>query len=191
MCKSDWLLDWVIVFWMFLFGFLGVVKVEVVCYFKVFGVICLYMDIIMKLVGIMFKLFGLMEGYYLVLMDYYLCWVQYWNDDLLIEEYCVCGYLVWDNLEIYLGIFIVGFLIKLMVGDFGIGDKLVFVVQVIVEEQYKWLIFGEFFYIVGVILDGWVCEDIGNQISYIFKYKFEDLDLEGFWEMFQEWQLQV
>jgi hypothetical protein len=60
------------------------------------------------------------------------------------------------------------------------------------EEQFKWLMLGEKYWIHGVNEDSKPVEDAyGNQISYTLKYKPESVDFEHFKKMILKYQSQV
>jgi len=126
------------------------------------------------------KLFALTEGAHLPSMREFLRWVQFRNDDPLVEEYRAKGYPV-RKLQTYSGTTIVGFPTAPMICTLGMGDKLVTAAEATPEEQYEYIRLLEKYWIVGVEEDGVTpLEDRGNQISYTLKYKPEELSFEDF-----------
>ena len=126
------------------------------------------------------KLFGLTEGAHLPSMTEYMRWVQFRNDDPLVEEYRAKGYQV-RKLRTYSGTTIVGFPTQPMICSLGMGDKLVTAGDATPEEQYEYLRLLEKYYIRGVEKDGVTpLKETGNQVSYTLKYKPEVVGFEEF-----------
>ena len=118
-----------------------------------------------KPAGTTSKLFGLCEGWHLPSMTQYLRWVQFRDDDPLIVKYRASGYPI-RELQQYSGTIIVGFPTQPTIATLGMGDALVTAGQATPEEQYKWLMLGEKYWIHGVDENGEpVEENYGNQIS--------------------------
>lgn len=137
------------------------------------------------------KLFGLTEGWHLPSMAWYVRWVQFRHDDPLIARYHAYGYPV-KALKHYSGTVIVGFPTQPTISSLGMGDKLVTAGEATPEEQYKWLLLGEKYWINGVNEDGSpVEEQYGNQISYTLKYIPSRIDYKYFKEMIQQYQSRV
>ena len=131
------------------------------------------------------KLFGLTEGWHLPAMAWYLRWVQFRHDDPLVQEYKSRGYPT-RELTTYSGTIIVGFPTQPVIGELGMGDKLVTASEATMEEQYEWIRLGEKFWIKGtdhncnpLHKDG---EDVGNQISYTAKYLPAALPYDKFFD---------
>ena len=126
------------------------------------------------------KLFGLTEGSHLPSMREYLRWVQFRNDDPLVEVYAEKGYPV-RKLQTYSGTTIVGFPTVPTICSLGMGDKLVTAAEATPEEQYQYLRLMEKYWITGVEEDGITpLEERGNQVSYTLKYKPELVSFEEF-----------
>jgi adenosylcobalamin-dependent ribonucleoside-triphosphate reductase len=157
-------------FWLMLARFKRAVQSEAKEYSEILGVAVPHTNTTMKPDGTVAKLFGLTEGAHLASMREYLRWVQFRNDDPLIEEYRAKGYPI-RNLRTYSGTTIVGFPTKPLICDLGMGDKLVTAAEATPEEQYQYLRLLEKYWIIGVEEDGVTpLEDRGNQVSYTLKY---------------------
>lgn len=133
------------------------------------------------------KLFGLSEGAHLPSMREYLRWVQFRNDDPLIDTYRAKGYPV-RKLQTYSGTTIVGFPTVPTICTLGMGDKLVTAAEATPEEQYEYLRLLEKYWITGVDADGVALEERGNQVSYTLKYKPELVSYEKFRQTLLEGQ---
>jgi adenosylcobalamin-dependent ribonucleoside-triphosphate reductase len=141
-----------------------------------------------KPAGTTSKLFGLSEGWHLPAMAHYLRWVQFREDDPLVDEYEAQGYPVRRNLQTYRGHAIVGFPTEPTIAGLGMGDSLVLAGDATPEEQYQWLRFGEFFWIEGGSVADYLDAGVprpgeerhGGQISYTLKYKPEVTSFEEF-----------
>lgn len=110
--------------------------------------------------GTISKLFGLSEGAHLPSMRWYMRWVQFRNDDPLIEDYRQRGYPV-RELKEYKGTTIVGFPTAPSICELGSGDWVVTAAEASPEDQYQFLRLLEKY---------WVDGDEGNQLSYSMKY---------------------
>jgi len=133
-----------------------------------------------KPAGTTSKLFGLTEGAHLPSMREYLRWVQFRNDDPLIEQYREMGYPV-KKLKTYSGTTIVGFPTVPTICTLGMGDKLVTAAEATPEEQYQYLRLLEKYWISGVAEDGVTpLEERGNQVSYTLKYNPKLVSFEEF-----------
>jgi hypothetical protein len=72
------------------------------------------------------------------------------------------------------------------------GERLVTAGEATPEEQFKWLMLGEKYWIVGTDEQGNpVSSDKGNQISYTLKYKPELVSFDLFTEMLRQYQPHV
>lgn len=141
--------------------------------------------------GTISKLFLLTEGWHLPSMREFLRWVQFRNDDPLVREYKDRGYPT-QELKMYNGTTIVGFPTAPTITRLGMGDKLVTAAEATPEEQYKWLMLGEKYWIHGTDENGQkVKEQYGNQISYTLKYKPEIVSFDEFKTMLQKYQSQI
>jgi hypothetical protein len=123
----------------------------------------------MKPAGTTSKLFGLTEGAHLPSMREYLRWVQFRNDDPLIEQYRAKGYPVRQLVQ-YSGTTIVGFPTVPEICKLGMGDLLVTAAEATPEEQYEFLRLMEKWWIDGYDDATGQKHDFGNQVSYTLKY---------------------
>jgi hypothetical protein len=139
-----------------------------------------------KPAGTTSKLFGLTEGAHLPAMAYYLRWVQFRNDDPLVEDYRAKGYPV-RVLEQYKGHTIVGFPTELTIASLVPEDKLVTAAEATMDEQYLWLALLEEYWIEG----NQSGERYGNQVSYTLKYNPEEVGYEAFRAEVSRWQPMV
>jgi hypothetical protein len=72
------------------------------------------------------------------------------------------------------------------------GNKMVTAADASPEEQYRWLMLGEKYWIHGVDEQGnEIEEEYGNQISYTLKYKPDSIDYKHFRDMLFKYQSQV
>lgn len=151
-----------------------------------------------KPAGTTSKLFGLSEGWHLPAMAWLLRWVQFRHDDPLVAKYRAQGYPV-RELRSYEGTTIVGFPTEPTIAGLGMGDELVLAGDASPEDQYKWLKFGEYFWIEGGSVAEYLAgeeprpgeERHGGQISYTLKYKFEATSYEQFVETLTQNQSMV
>jgi adenosylcobalamin-dependent ribonucleoside-triphosphate reductase len=172
-------------FWLALSRFSAAVKDEARRYAKHLGVSVPHTALTIKPAGTTSKLFGLTEGWHLASMAWYIRWVQFRNDDPLVDQYRIQGYPV-RELQTYEGTTIVGFPTQPTLASLGIGDKLVTAAEATPEEQYKWLMLGEKYYIKGI--DG---DDLGNQISYTLKYDPKRVSFQEFSRFLKQYQPQI
>jgi len=171
-------------FWETLARFNAAVKDEAEKYSKKLGLVTPHTALTIKPAGTTSKLFGLTEGWHLPSMAFFMRWVQFSNDDPLVEDYRKAGYPV-KKLKTYEKTSIVGFPTAPVIATLGMGDKLVTASDATPEEQYKWLQLGEKYWITG---DG---EDLGNQISYTLKYDPNKVDYKHFVDMIRKYQRTV
>ncbi len=179
-------------FWLTLARFNNAIYEEAVSYSKKLGVNVPHTMTTIKPAGTTSKLFGLCEGWHLPSMAWYVRWVQFRDDDPLIEKYRDAGYPV-RVLQQYRGHTIVGFPTQPVISSIMDEEKMVTAAEATPEEQYKWLMLGEKYYINGTDQDGNPHEDrnIGNQISYTLKYRPEQVDYKHFKEMLAQYQSQI
>lgn len=178
-------------FWMQMAKFNNIVHEEAVAYAKELGVKPPHTETTIKPAGTTSKLFGLTEGWHLPTMEYFLRWVQFRDDDPLVEMYKASGYPI-RKLTQYTGTTIVGFPTEPTITTLGMGDKLVTAANATPEEQFKWLMLGEKYWIHGVTPEGKSVEETyGNQISYTLKYKPNLVDFDHFKKMILKYQSQV
>lgn len=135
----------------------------------------------MKPAGTTSKLFGLTEAAHLPAMAYYLRWVQFRNDDPLVQDYADRGYPT-KVLTTYEGMTAIGFPTKPTITDLIPPDKLVTAGEASMEDQFKWL---------QLLEENWLGPDKGNQLSYTLKYDPEVTSYEMFQEMMLKWVPQV
>lgn len=165
--------------WLTLSRFKRAVQDEAFSYSTELGVTVPHTDTTIKPAGTTSKLFGLTEGAHLPSMREFLRWVQFRNDDPLVEEYRAKGYPV-RKLKTYSGTTIVGFPTAPLICQLGMGDKLVTAAEATPEEQYEYLRLMEKYWIRGVEEDGVTpLAETGNQVSYTLKY---DPNVVGFEE---------
>lgn len=178
-------------FWMALSRFKRAVRDEAVKYSKEIGVNPPMTDTTIKPAGTTSKLFGLTEGWHLPAMESYLRWVQFSVNDQLVEQYREAGYPTLE-LKTYKNTVIVGFPTQPLIATLGMGNKLVTAANATPEEQYRWLMLGEKYWIRGVDDDGVsLSEDTGNQISYTLKYDPNVVSYDQFRETLLKYQSQV
>lgn len=178
-------------FWLMLSRFKRAVQSEAARYSAVLGVATPHTDTTMKPAGTTSKLFGLSEGAHLPSMREYLRWVQFRNDDPLVEKYAAQGYPV-RHLKTYSGTTIVGFPTAPLICTLGMGDKLVTAAEATPEEQYQFLRLMEKYWIVGVEEDGVTpLRDTGNQVSYTLKIDPDKVPFEHFMQTMVDGQSTV
>jgi len=108
-----------------------------------------------------------------------------------VQVYKEKGYPV-RNLIKYEGTSIVGFPTAPTITTLGMGEKLVTAAEATPEEQYRWLMLGEKYWIHGTDEDGVsVKQEYGNQISYTLKYKPENVSYHDFQQILREFQSQI
>lgn len=167
-------------FWLTISRFKRAVQEEAAAYATKLGVAIPHTNTTMKPAGTTSKLFGLTEGAHLPSMREYLRWVQFRNDDPLIDQYRELGYPV-KQLKSYSGTTIVGFPTVPEIVSLGMGDKLVTAAEATPEEQYQFLRLMEKYWITGVAEDGVTpLEERGNQVSYTLKYDPKVVSFEEF-----------
>ncbi|MCL2874709.1 MAG: ribonucleoside-diphosphate reductase [Betaproteobacteria bacterium] len=168
------------VMWLTLSRFKRAVTSEARDYALALGMAVPHTNTTIKPAGTTSKLFGLTEGAHLPSMREYIRWVQFRNDDPLVDEYRAKGYPV-KKLQTYSGTTIVGFPTQPLICTLGMGDKLVTAAEATPEEQYEYLRLLEKYWIVGVEEDGVTAlEDRGNQISFTLKYNPDAVSFKAF-----------
>lgn len=148
-------------FWLMLKRFSDAVADEVKSYAAVLGVAVPHTWTTMKPAGTTSKLFGLTEAAHLPSMRKLLRWVQFRNDDPLVQQYKDKGYPT-RILTSYTGTTIVGFPTAPIITTLGMGDKLITAGEATPAQQFRWLRLLEHF---------WLQYEGANQISYTLKYK--------------------
>lgn len=178
-------------FWLTLARFNRAVRDEAEKYSKQLGVATPHTMTTQKPSGTISKLFLLTEGWHLPSMREFLRWVQFRTDDPLVKDYQKRGYPI-KELKTYSGTTIVGFPTAPTITRLGMGDKLVTAAEATPEQQYKWLMLGEKYWIHGTDDKGnLVREKYGNQISYTLKYKPSIVSYEDFRDMMRLYQSKI
>lgn len=178
-------------FWEAIARFKRAVQDEARSYALARGMAIPHTDTTIKPAGTVSKLFGLTEGWHLPAMEFYLRWVQFSINDPLVAKYRKNGYPC-RELKKYQNTVIVGFPTCPIIGELGLGDKLVTAAKASPEEQYRWLMLGEKYWLRGVDLEGQsLPEDTGNQISYTLKYDPKKTDYVSFAKVIRDFQSQV
>lgn len=174
-------------FWQTIARFKRAVVEESEKYAKFLGVNVPHTNTTIKPSGTVSKLFALTEGAHLPSMKEYLRWVQYRSDDPAIQDYKKKGYPT-KELKSYKGSTVVGFPTQPMICRLGMGDKLVTAGEASPEDQYKWLMLLEKYWIVGVDEEGNALPDTGNQVSYTLKYKPTVTSFDEYVDMVKKYQ---
>lgn len=174
-------------FWQTLSRFKRAVVDEAEKYSKKLGVTVPHTNTTIKPSGTISKLFALTEGAHLPSMREYIRWVQYRSDDPQVKKYKEKGYPV-KELKSYTGSTAVGFPTQPLICRIGMNGQLVTAAEATPEEQYKWLMLLEKYWIVGVDENGEPLEDTGNQVSYTLKYDPKKVKYEEFEEMILKYQ---
>ncbi|KAA5604367.1 ribonucleoside-diphosphate reductase [Roseospira marina] len=177
--------------WMMLARFARAVQDEADAYCARLGVNTPHTLRTIKPAGTTSKLFGLTEGAHLPAMREYLRWVQFRNDDPLVETYRKSGYPV-RELRTYSGTTVVGFPTQPAICQLGMGDKLITAGEAGMEEQYRYLRLLETFWIRGVDEAMQVlADDRGNQVSYTAKYEPAVTDFKTFVATMMDGQFKI
>lgn len=166
--------------WLMLSRFKRAIVDESKTYSAEMGVSVPHTNTTFKPAGTTSKLFGLTEGAHLPSMRQFLRWVQFRNDDKLIEDYEAMGYPV-KRLKSYSGTTVVGFPTQPAICQLDGGDWVVTAAEATPEEQYEFLRLLEKYWIRGVAEDGVTpLEESGNQVSYTLKYDPKVVSYEHF-----------
>ena len=177
--------------WMTVSRFKRAVVDEAHKYATMLGVTVPHTNTTFKPAGTTSKLFGLTEGAHLPSMREFLRWVQFRNDDPIVEEYAAMGYPT-KKLRIYEGTTVVGFPTKPVICGLDGGDWVVTAADATPEEQYEFLRLLEKYWIHGVDENGVPLEEeTGNQISYTLKYNPLSVSYERFVETLIDGQFSV
>lgn len=177
--------------WLLLSRFKRAVTDEAKRYSALLNVTPPHTDTTIKPAGTTSKLFGLTEGAHLPSMREYLRWVQFRNEDPIVNEYRLKGYPV-KALKTYSGTTIVGFPTRPEICTIGMGDKLVTSTEARPEEQYLYIKLLEKYWIRGVDEDGVTpLKETGNQISYTLKYNPKETSFDEFKRTLIEGQSQI
>lgn len=178
-------------FWMTLARFKMAVQNEAEAYAKKYDMETPHTDTTLKPAGTNSKLFALTEGWHLPSMLWYMRWVQFSSNDPLVQNYKKAGYPI-KELKKYQNTTIVGFPTTPIICELGMGNKLITAGEATPEEQYKWIMLGEKYWIRGVNFDGTpLAKDTGNSISYTLKYVPAKVSYKDFIKTIQEYQPHV
>jgi adenosylcobalamin-dependent ribonucleoside-triphosphate reductase len=174
-------------FWKTLARFKRAVVEEAQTYSKKLGVTVPHTNTTIKPSGTISKLFALTEGAHLPSMREYIRWVQYRSDDPMVKKYQKKGYPI-KELKSYQGSTAVGFPTQPLICRLGMEDRLVTAAEATPEEQYKWLMLLEKYWIVGEDENGKALPDTGNQVSYTLKYDPKKVSYKQYSEMVKKYQ---
>ncbi len=178
-------------FWMTISRFKRAVAEEAEVYSAQLGMVTPHTNTTIKPAGTTSKLFGLSEGAHLPAMREYIRWVQFREDDPLVKKYQKMGYPS-QVLKSYSGTIVIGFPTQPEICQLGMNGELVTAAEATPEEQYKWLMLLEKYWIVGVDAEGNpLPEDNGNQVSYTLKYHPDKVSFKKFSEMMRKYQSQI
>jgi hypothetical protein len=123
-------------------------------------------------------------------MREYIRWVQFRHDDPLVNVYKKQGYPI-KELKTYEGTTVIGFPTQPTICKLGMNGQLVTASEATPEEQYKWLMLLEKYWINGVDETGKPLEDTGNQVSYTLKYKKDKVSFRSYKSMMKKYMSQV
>lgn len=175
-------------FWQTLARFKRAVDEEARTYSKKIKVNLPHTNTTIKPSGTVSKLFALSEGAHLPSMREYIRWVQYRSDSPQVKKYQEKGYPV-KELKSYQGSTAVGFPTQPLICRLKMGDKLLTASEATPEEQYKWLMLLEKYWLRGVDKDGQPLPiDTGNQVSYTLKYNPDKVTFKEYSEMLKKYQ---
>ncbi len=174
-------------FWNTIASFKRAVVDEAEKYSKKLGVNVPHTNTTIKPSGTISKLFALTEGAHLPSMREYIRWVQYRSDDPSVKKYAEKGYPV-KELRSYQGSTAVGFPTQPLICRLGMNGELVTAGEASPEEQFKWLMLLEKYWIVGVDENGKALPDTGNQVSYTLKYDPKKVGYAEFAKMVGKYQ---
>ena len=170
-------------FWQTIQRFSNAVRDESKSYAEELGVRVPHTCTTVKPAGTTSKLFGLSEGAHLPGRREYLRWVQFRDEDPLVEDYRKRGYPV-KKLSSYHGTTIVGFPTEPTITTLGMGDKLLTASEATPEQHYQWLRLLEKYWI--GTEDG-----RGNQVSYTLRYNQDNVTYERYQDMLAEHQSEI
>ncbi|MBT3249589.1 MAG: ribonucleoside-diphosphate reductase [Candidatus Pacebacteria bacterium] len=175
-------------FWQTLARFKRAVDEEASEYSKKLKVNVPHTNTTIKPSGTVSKLFALSEGAHLPSMREYIRWVQYRSDDPQVKKYKEKGYPV-KELKSYKGSTAIGFPTQPLICRLDMGDKLLTASEATPEEQYKWLMLLEKYWLRGIDEDGQpLAIDTGNQVSYTLKYNPDKVTFKEYSEMLKKYQ---
>lgn len=174
-------------FWLTLNRFKRAVVDETEKYAKKMGVNVPHTNTTIKPSGTVSKLFALSEGAHLPAMREYIRWVQFKDDSPIVEEYRQHKY-PFKELKTYPGTIAIGFPTRPEICRLGMNGRLVTASEATPEEQYRWLMLLEKYWIVGVDDQGKPLPDTGNQISYTLKYDPEKITYDQYYQIVTKYQ---
>jgi len=178
-------------FWNTLGRFKRAVVEEADKYAKKMGVNVPHTNTTIKPSGTVSKLFALTEGAHLPSMREYIRWVQYRSDDPMVKKYQKKGYPV-KELQSYQGSTAVGFPTQPLICRIGMDGELMTAAEATPEQQYKWLMLLEKYWIRGVDSQGELMpNDTGNQVSYTLKYDPDRVTFQEYVDMVKKYQSKV
>lgn len=137
--------------------------------------------------GTVSKLFSLSEGAHLPAMREYIRWVQFKEDDTIVEQYRKHKY-PFKELKSYPGTVAIGFPTQPEICRLGMKDKLLTASEATPEEQYQWLMLLEKYWIVGIDEKGKPLTDTGNQVSYTLKYDPDEVTFDQYKKIVMHYQ---
>lgn len=170
-------------FWMLMRRYSNAVREEADSYADELGVRRPHTVTTIKPAGTTSKLFGLSEGAHLPGRREYLRWVQFRNEDPLVQDYAKRGYPV-KELKSYEGTTVVGFPTTPTIVELGMGDKLMTASEATPEQHYQWLKLLEKY---------WIGTDDrrGNQVSYTLRYDLDRVSYEDYKRLLGDNQSQI
>lgn len=131
--------------------------------------------------GTISKIMSCTEGAHLPPYAFYVRWVIVEKDSARHREYIEHGYPIKDVSHQYTNCVVVGFPTKHPITDLIPIEHLVTASDVTPEEQYKWLLLLDYF---------WIGPN-NNQISYTMKYDNAKINYNKFMQLILEWQSKV
>jgi hypothetical protein len=134
--------------------------------------------------GTVSKLWSLTEGAHLPARPFYLRWVQYREDDPLVNEYRARGYPVRGPLRTYQGTVIVGFPTRTELARIMPAEKIVTAADASFEEQCRWVELIERHWLSG---GSDTYRKRGGQVSYTLKYDPNQISIEEFGRLMLKW----
>lgn len=177
-------------FWMTLSRFKRAVIDEAQNYAKKLGANVPHTNTTIKPSGTVSKLFALSEGAHLPAMREYMRWVQFKEDDDIVEKYRERKFPI-KELKSYQGTVAVGFPTQPEICRLGMNGKLVTASEATMKEQFTWLMLLEKYWIVGVDEEGKPLPDTGNQVSYTLKYDPENITFDQYKKAVTKYQSQI
>lgn len=171
-------------FWQTLKGLAAAVRDEAEKYSAYLGVPMPETLFTVKPAGTTSKLFGLTEGWHLPSRRFYVRWVQFRNDDPLVGQYSKAGYPT-RVLKTYRGHTIVGFPTQPVLSEIMPSDRIVTAAEATPEEQFRWLMLGEKYWINGA------GEQYGGQISYTLHYDTKKVSFGEFREIMSKYMPKI